>query len=600
KAPVTKPEGKSDVVVDEAIKKLDSLKTINAGDNKNPINTVSVNDIFKNTYEQGSVEGIFETKQKIDVDKDAVVRGKSNEGTKDIEVSVNDLVPTQAIVDKADVISKIKGEKGNFEQSDKPLVFEKDGKYYIVDGHNRIAADILKGKDKIQVREVEQSLSKQESGGKAPVTKSEGAKVVMPGENVKPNIVELKKEEKYGKYETLARKAAENIMKAELPSWAKADLPDGTKLSGTNFDQIKKLIADATIKLGKLMDTGSEYAEAIKEAVKELVDYLGENRREDIEKGVTDAYLENGGELPKLKARITADQAEKLDAQSKKEKSQSDAYEAAGEFEFGRMPFEPTDNPIINHKLKTNGVQQAFGTELTQQELWNDMPSEEKYDVQIKMLDDGNEMIGLAKMMFGGTDINVYGPELFRFIQNMPDTPDNKKVILTASFIGELRNELDRSKSGSIRPLYNAVNLYYRNYMHVTAKRLAAGRILRLFTDKYMAGIFGDVILEADQVKEKKDIENAIADTDITDQDAASFQEAKSKGKTKEQAKKESDVDKKNNESKRSESAKRKAANKKNYEDLAKKKEADIKAKYGDKKSLLNDIIKKINDLNCP
>ena len=126
---------------------------------------------------------------------------------------------------------------------------------------------------------------------------------------------------------------------------------------------------------------------------------------------------------------------------------------------------------------------EAFGTELTQQELWNDMPSEEKYDVQIKMLDDGNEMIGLAKMMFGGTDINVYGPELFRFIQNMPDTPDNKKVILTASFIGELRNELDRSKSGSIRPLYNAVNLYYRNYMHVTAKRLAAGRILRLFTD---------------------------------------------------------------------------------------------------------------------
>lgn len=243
---------------------------------------------------------------------------------------------------------------------------------------------------------------------KAPVPKSEGAKVVMPGENVKPNIVELKKEEKYGKYETLARKAAENIMKAELPSWAKADLPDGTKLSGTNFDQIKKLIADATIKLGKLMDTGSEYAEAIKEAVKELVDYLGENRREDIEKGVTDAYLESGGEFPKPKARITADQAEKLDAQSKKEKSQSDAYEAAGEFEFGRMPFEPTDNPIINHKLKTNGVQQAFGTELTQQELWNDMPSEEKYDVQIKMLDDGNEMIGLAKMMFGGTDINVY------------------------------------------------------------------------------------------------------------------------------------------------------------------------------------------------
>jgi hypothetical protein len=161
--PITTGEGgtqEADVQVGQeevgAIKKLDALKTINAGDDKNPINTVSVNDIFKNTYEQGSAEGVFETKQKIDVEMDAVVKGKSNQGTTDIEVSIDDLIPTQAIVDKADVVSKIKGEKGNFEQSNKPLVFEKDGKYYIVDGHNRIAADILKGRNKIQVRKVEQ------------------------------------------------------------------------------------------------------------------------------------------------------------------------------------------------------------------------------------------------------------------------------------------------------------------------------------------------------------------------------------------------------------------------------------------------------------
>jgi hypothetical protein len=407
-------------------------------------------------------------------------------------------------------------------------------------------------------------------------------------------------ENKIGKFEEKARLFAEKIMKTELPSWAKADVPEGTELSGMGFDQLKKLIADATIKVGQLLDAGVKFTEAVKEAVKDIVSYLGEDKREAIENGFAEDYIKNVGGIPKEQIKITADQAEKLDAQTKKEKSQSDAYEEAGEFEFGKMPFEPTDNPIINHKLKTNGVQQAFGTELTQQEIWNDMPSEDRYDVQIKMLDDGNEMIGLAKMMFGGTDIKVYGPELFRFIQSMAGTTDNKKVILMATFIGELRNELDRSQKGDVRPLFNAVNLYYRNYMNVTAKNLAAGRILRLFTDKYMAGVFGDVILENNQVEEKKGIENAIADTDIKDEDAQSFQDERLKGKTAEQAEKESKAAKSEAAGKRAESAKRKAVNKKQYEDLYKKKEADVKAKHGDKKSLLDDIIKKINDLNCP
>lgn len=104
------------------------------------------------------------------------------------------------------------------------------------------------------------------------------------------------KEEKVGKFEEKARKLAEKIMAAELPSWAKADLPEGTQVQGLDTGKIQKAIADATIKMGQLLDKGVEFGEAVKEAVKDLVDLLGEGMRGKIEEGVAKDYKQNSEE----------------------------------------------------------------------------------------------------------------------------------------------------------------------------------------------------------------------------------------------------------------------------------------------------------------
>lgn len=98
--------------------------------------------------------------------------------------------------------------------------------------------------------------------------------------------------EKVGKFERKARKLAEKIMSAELPSWAKADLPEGTQVQGLDTGKIQKAIADATIKMGQLLDKGVEFGEAVKEAVNDLVDLLGEGMRGKIEEGFGKDYAD--------------------------------------------------------------------------------------------------------------------------------------------------------------------------------------------------------------------------------------------------------------------------------------------------------------------
>lgn len=100
-----------------------------------------------------------------------------------------------------------------------------------------------------------------------------------------------------GKYEEKARKIADKILKAELPDWAKADLPEGTKKAGGDFESIKKAIANATIEMGKLLDKGVEFSEAVKKAVKDIVDILGEGSRDKIEKGFAEDYKKDNPEF---------------------------------------------------------------------------------------------------------------------------------------------------------------------------------------------------------------------------------------------------------------------------------------------------------------
>jgi hypothetical protein len=114
--------------------------------------------------------------------------------------------------------------------------------------------------------------------------------------------------QKVGKYEAKARVIADKINAAELPDWMKINDKD-VKKSGVGVDELKKSLADATIKMGKLLDKGVEFADAVKEAVKDMVDLLGEDKRGIIEKGFADDYKKGIGNEDKsgVKKSITSE-----------------------------------------------------------------------------------------------------------------------------------------------------------------------------------------------------------------------------------------------------------------------------------------------------
>lgn len=152
-------------------------------------------------------------------------------------------------------------------------------------------------------------------------------------------------QEQVGEFEAKARKLAEDISNFQIPSWFSAELPEGTQKAGLSAEDFKNLVAKSVIEVGKLMDKGVEFAVAVKEAVKDLVDLLGEKNRGKIEQTVKDYFNKGEGvseaELPgydalnsKVDAMI-ANQTEKKVEAAKIEKNvmnlvqKSDAYKKA-------------------------------------------------------------------------------------------------------------------------------------------------------------------------------------------------------------------------------------------------------------------------------
>jgi hypothetical protein len=91
------------------------------------------------------------------------------------------------------------------------------------------------------------------------------------------------------KYADRAKELADKVRNSDLPDWAKANI-EGGKKQGVDANTMKEALAKAIEKTGELMDKGVEFAEAIKEAVKEMVDLLGEDKRASIEKDFSDYY----------------------------------------------------------------------------------------------------------------------------------------------------------------------------------------------------------------------------------------------------------------------------------------------------------------------
>ena len=192
-----------------------------------------------------------------------------------------------------------------------------------------------------------------------------------------------------GEFETKATKLAEDIANFQIPSWFSATLPEGTQKAGLSAEEFKNLIAKSVIEVGKLMDKGIEFAAAVKEAVKDLVNLLGEDKRSKIEETVRDYFNKGEGvsenELPgynalndKVDAMIETQTKKKVDP-SKIEKNvmallqKSDAYKNATDVQKEKLVREARKKLGLTEKsapsvarLKTENEPNVEGQSLFQ------------------------------------------------------------------------------------------------------------------------------------------------------------------------------------------------------------------------------------------
>lgn len=180
----------------------------------------------------------------------------------------------------------------------------------------------------------------------------------------------------------------------------------------------------------------------------------------------------------------------------------------------GNPVSKPTDI-IDDYALTTSDKVNDFLSGKTLENIFGESPDgNQEYAVQklSDMLQDGRNMIAIAQSIWGG-DVASYGKPLFEYIQSMNNDSalTNKKAVLLATFLGEIKEEAFRNPDirAWLSPLENEVEGYYQRFMNQKGKELAAGRLLRLYRDKYLGDIFADRILEDEQIRQK----NAIRDS---------------------------------------------------------------------------------------
>ena len=276
---------------------------------------------------------------------------------------------------------------------------------------------------------------------------------------------------------------------------------------------------------------------------------------------------------------------------------------AAGNYTYGNMDNGEkalTDFPMT---VKDTALM-PFQTDVTMQKTFNSLPSEDRYKQQFDMLENGRAMISVAQQSFGGSKVQDYGPRLFAYIRDKMSNDISllpKKVILLGTFLGELQNEMMRSQTSAdqLRPLFNAVYLHYRNYMHNVGRGLNAGKVVMFFKDQYMNDLFSDEILDKDQSKSNKDMRGQEADVEVSDNQTSEYVDQNIKGTSQSQHEKNEQNSKNKRTAKQKQAKDRKPSKKSTFQKAATEKENDIEKKYGGKESLVNKIIDAIKKLNC-
>lgn len=364
----------------------------------------------------------------------------------------------------------------------------------------------------------------------------------------------------------------------------------------------REVMAFAINRVADAIDAG----EAVVNAIQQGVDYIREQGHvmdDDSFKSYTTDLI--SGKKPRVRVSV--------EPQGEKEKSQ-EVPETKEEEKEAEPPIEPPAPPITNtapedegniddYEMTTSGEVNRFLSGNTWDDVFGEKAEGDQNYLTQKlsdMLQDGKNMIAIAQQRWGG-DVMMYAKPLFQLIQGMSNDKamNNKKAVLLATFLGELQEAKKRSpeRFDAISQIEKAVFGYYQNYMNVRGKEIVAGRLLRLYRDKYIGDIYADMILEKEQVKAKKAIQEIEQSKQIDDKTASE----ETKPITIEEKKKE-DKDAK----KKSDTAKKEQGKKKKMTSEEAKQRADVKVKEIEEKmgkdgrgGLINRIKEAIKKLNC-
>jgi hypothetical protein len=328
------------------------------------------------------------------------------------------------------------------------------------------------------------------------------------------------------------------------------------------------------------IEKGSELAQAIQDGIR----YIKDNGGRELDAKGFKEHLEDyaAGEKPTIKVQIGEEDKPKV------------------KVVVGKEDKEKEGDIIDDYEMTTSGEVNKFMSGATIEDVFGDTPEgNQDYEIQKlnDMLNDGRSMINMATAKWGN-DVMDYGKPLFEYVQQMSNDKQlsNKKAVLLATFLGELKESIAREpeRAGEIRPLNNAVEAYYQSYMNKVGKDLAAGRLLRLYRDKYLGDIFANRILEDAQVKEKKWIQDAEVKKKIDDETAAVDKKI-----TKEEKDGQDKADKSKSKKAKDVQSKKKKLSTDDAKRKAEAKMEEIKNKAGGKKGLIDKINDAIKRLNC-
>lgn len=154
--------------------------------------------------------------------------------------------------------------------------------------------------------------------------KTEPKPTEVKSEQLKPES-KTEPEVKQGKFEAKARKIVEDLGKKadKIPSWL---INKDTNIKGAGLDNnaLFKMLGDATIEVGKLLDKGMDFAEAIKRGADKLIDdyknafFTDEAKKDNaklkpefenqLRQGFEQHYRDNIGEPEKIKSEDNSGQ----------------------------------------------------------------------------------------------------------------------------------------------------------------------------------------------------------------------------------------------------------------------------------------------------